>query len=191
MALATTELDTWNSAMWGTVPCHQSRPVTLSTSTEQLQWENLTCPAEYTPFFPYILPLAVFFYIFSLSLSLSLWLYILPHLPLHTFLPLPSSLSLSSSLPCPTLLPFYSFSSFISSLKTCPPPAPKSVRVGEIGWGVPGLSDASLLKSGNQIIVSCSSVSIMKGKWLCILYWSKDLNSVWDIVYIILHACLW
>ena len=40
------------------------------------------------------------------------------------------------------------------SLKTCPHPAPKSARVGEVGWGVPRLSDTSLLKSGNQIIVS-------------------------------------
>ena len=95
------------------------------------------------------------------------------HLPLYMI-----SLFHSSSLhphpfymPYPASLPPLSF--FISSLKTCPPPAPKSARVGEIGWGVPGLSDASLLKSGNQIIVSCNSVMYHQGRRLCVLINSR------------------
>ncbi|XP_003384451.1 PREDICTED: uncharacterized protein C4orf45 homolog [Amphimedon queenslandica] len=34
-----------------------------------------------------------------------------------------------------------------------PHPPPKSLRVGEVGWGVPGNADYSLLKTGNQIIL--------------------------------------
>jgi len=35
----------------------------------------------------------------------------------------------------------------------CPHPPPKTARVGEVGWGVPKLSDQSLLKSGHQIML--------------------------------------
>ncbi|XP_065884621.1 protein SPMIP2-like [Dysidea avara] len=35
--------------------------------------------------------------------------------------------------------------------KDNPPPEPKSARVGEVGWGVPRLTDYSNLKSGHQI----------------------------------------
>ncbi|CAI8033033.1 Uncharacterized protein C4orf45 homolog [Geodia barretti] len=39
------------------------------------------------------------------------------------------------------------------SAPTCPHPAPKSARVGEVGWGVPKLthSNDKVLKSGHQI----------------------------------------
>ena len=37
--------------------------------------------------------------------------------------------------------------------QNCPHPPPKTARVGEIGWGVPGLSDTSQLRSGHQIMV--------------------------------------
>lgn len=56
-------------------------------------------------------------------------------------------------------------------LKSCPHPPPKTSRVGEVGWGVPRLSDNSLLKSGNQIKVRnlhCVRVDL-------------SLESVWDL----------
>lgn len=40
------------------------------------------------------------------------------------------------------------------STKTCPHPPPKSARVGEVGWGVPSISNNALLKSGHQIQVN-------------------------------------
>lgn len=38
-------------------------------------------------------------------------------------------------------------------MQDCPHPQPKTARVGEIGWGVPQLSDNSLLNTGHQIMV--------------------------------------
>ena len=39
-------------------------------------------------------------------------------------------------------------------MQDCPHPPPKTARVGEVGWGVPKLSDQTVLKSGHQIMVN-------------------------------------
>lgn len=44
----------------------------------------------------------------------------------------------------------------IFTLQSCPPPATKSSRAGEIGWGASTLSDFSVAQTGHQIQVSPS-----------------------------------
>ena len=55
--------------------------------------------------------------------------------------------------------------------KTCPHPAPKSARVGEVGWGVPKLthSNDKVLKSGHQIQV-----------WITVTKTSCGVCSTWS-----------
>ena len=60
---------------------------------------------------------------------------------LHPLTPMSSSAFFSFPLP------------FFDPMQDCPHPPPKTARVGEVGWGVPKLSDQSLLKSGHQIMV--------------------------------------
>ena len=49
----------------------------------------------------------------------------------------------------------------LHSIQDTPHPPSKSLCVGEVGWGVPGNADYSLLKTGNQIIVCIQRTSLL------------------------------